>query len=558
MKMKLNRRQMLTQMGIASTIVGGAASVPASAEIDDDAEWQKLWSNDQPSNLNHLTIPDRQHIKRRGRGWQVRPTGSDDKANLEWALRNTPPGGIVRLTHGTFKIGSPIVVADFDGRLVGRGSNSTTVTCTDEFSLEIWEAPGGGRDRGEPKPPPFPRVPVNGSKTKTPPALFEFYKTPLQPGERVVDRATKIEVRGIRCRGAMIGELWAFGDEVLCINVLNSFDWHDPEARQQTTRQDFEMSDVEVDGYRSAEFGVFENACACITVAGSPISTANYNLDGETDGDAFGLSNGGLLEFVPAPGDVTMESCLFRNCRLGPGVVGYKDGRALFSEITTDGCRGNCLQIIDNSNMTVIVRDCDLFCDSFILPPQLVGGIEGLPSSQGCVIALQGSGAAIGYPSNLQWFQLAYNQEAHDRHPEAGPLGTWRPQGPQAAPQRSNVIMIDNTCRSSRTANTYCFHAADLSNFAFSQSTLRTIISNNDCTDSETCISLEHIDRARVRRNECSSLAFGIELHNSPDVVIRNNQFSFTGGEPGCEIRSLNAGAKLDLSRVVPGAGVCL
>lgn len=76
--------------------------------------------------------------------------------------------------------------------------------------------------------------------------------------------------------------------------------------------------------------------------------------------------------------------------------------------------------------------------------------------------------------------------------------------------------------------------------------------------DSETCISLEHVEQAEVMDNQCSGQAFGVELHNAPDVELSNNSFDFPPGEPGCEIRVLSLGEKIDLSRVVPGAGVCL
>lgn len=60
----------------------------------------------------------------------------------------------------------------------------------------------------------------------------------------------------------------------------------------------------------------------------------------------------------------------------------------------------------------------------------LVGGASDVPSSLGRVVAVQGMGAVLGYPPNVQWAVLADNVETHARHPEAGPLGTWRPQGP--------------------------------------------------------------------------------------------------------------------------------
>jgi hypothetical protein len=57
--------------------------------------------------------------------------------------------------------------------------------------------------------------------------------------------------------------------------------------------------------------------------------------------------------------------------------------------------------------------------------------------------------------------------------------------------------------------------------------------------------------------NACSSQAFGVELHNSPRAIVRNNSFEFRSSG-GCEIRVLEPGEKIDSSRVVPGAGVCV
>src|SRR5690606_12126286 len=176
----------------------------------------------------------------------------------------------------------------------------------------------------------FPRLPVEGSTTRGAPALILFYKTPLQAGENPADRANRIVIRNVRCRGAMSGELWAFGDEVRCFNIINSFEWHRPESAPATTRQDVLISGVEVDGYSTPAFGPFENACACITVLGGLILTSNYDLDGDVDGDALGIANGGLLGVTPAEGNVTFRSCTFRNCRVGPGVVGYRDSLIIF------------------------------------------------------------------------------------------------------------------------------------------------------------------------------------------------------------------------------------
>jgi hypothetical protein len=42
---------------------------------------------------------------------------------------------------------------------------------------------------------------------KTAPVLIQFYKTPLVPGEDPAARANRIEIRNLRCRSVMIGEL---------------------------------------------------------------------------------------------------------------------------------------------------------------------------------------------------------------------------------------------------------------------------------------------------------------------------------------------------------------
>jgi hypothetical protein len=496
--------------------------------------------------------PDPDHIIRRARGWKVLPNGYDDHDNLEWALRNTESGGEVRLVNGFYKVGRPIVVADFDGTLAGAGAAFTTMTCTDEFNYELWESLGSP---GSP-PPPFPRVSVNDSTMKTAPVLIQFYKTPLQPGENPAQRANRIEIRNLRCRSVMIGEPWALGDEVLCFNIVNSFDYDSPEAEQVTTRQDVEILGVEVDGYRTSAFAPFDVACACITVVGGTILTDNYNLQGSVDGDALGFLNGGLLDVIPAEGNVTFRSCTFRNCRVGPGVVGYHNATIKFENITTDHCRGNCLQLIDLGNSEIHVHDCDLFCDSFLLPPELAGGAVDVPSSLGCFTAVQGMAAVLGYPHNVQWLALAYDPAAH-QSPETGGLGTWRPRGTTRRPQPSNLVAVDNSCRSSETPNTYCFHLIDLANLGFASPTLLVQMQDNVCQESQTCISLEHVVGGQVFDNQCTSQQYGIELYNSTSTDIRDNQFDFNA-PTGCEIRELAFGDKIDFSRVVPGAGYCL
>lgn len=545
MRRKISRRRFVTNLGLAGAAVGGGWVLPKADALAQPGA--------QRSN------PDPSHIKAKGAGFRVLPNGVDDHANLEWALRNTAAGGTVRLVAGTYRMGSTAVVPDFDGKLVGAGAGKTTITCTDALSYELWEAPGGGRDQGLPKPPPFPRAPIDGSLTHTAPGLILFYKTPLNPGEDPADRANRIEIRDLRCRGAMIGTPWTFGDEVLCFTIINSIDWSNPGSVLETTRQDVYVSGLEVDGYKTAEFPVFENACACITVLGGLILTDNYDLEGATDGDALGASNGALLGVTPAEGDVTFKDCTFRNCRLGPGVVGYKNGDLLFDNVTTDGCRGNCLQLFDNSNCRMEVRDCDLFCDSFLLPPELTpgGALSDIPSSLGCVVALQGSAAAIGFPSNLKWLSLAFDADAHAAHPEAGPLGTWRPLGPASAPGMSRLEIRDNSCVSPGTPNSYCLHVIDAANLAFGLQTVTTTIRDNLCHGSQTCIGVEHVNDCEVRDNKCESLLYGVELHNAYNADVRDNKFEFPRGESDCEIRTLTLGEKLDFYRVAPGAGIC-
>ncbi len=542
-------RNSLTRRSVLSGLAGlGAAAVINKTSVASDTTPETYNTEGDPP-------PARDYLKETGRGWRVSPTGIDDTENLEWALRNTPAGGTVRLASGNFKVAHTIIVPDFDGNLVGAGADKTTITCTDEFNYEIWEAAGA---IGSP-PPRFPRIAIEGSSTRAAPGVILFYKSPPLPGEDPADRANRIEIRDIRCRGAMRGDDWTFGDEVLCFTIANSIDWMSPETTPPTTRQDVLISGVEVDGYASEAFPVFGNSCACITVIGGLVLTDNYDLEGSVDGDMFGTANGGLLGVVPAEGDVTFVDCGFKNCRVGPGVVGYKDGRLLFDNIRTDGCKGNCLQFLDNSGCRMEVRDCDLFCDSFLLPPELaIGGATDVPSSLGCVVAIQGVAAAAGIGFNLRWLTLAVDTVAHDAHPEAGPFGTWRPLGPAFAPaQPCTLKIIGTSCLSSQTENTYCFHVVDLSYAAFGLSSISAEISNNGCNDSQTCMSLEHITQARVWRNDCESRDFGVELYNSAGVEVQDNTFNFPGGT-GCEVRILAPGEKIDLSRVVPGAGSCV
>lgn len=535
---RISRRGFMSRVGVAGAAAGVGYALPnagASAAIGPN--------------------PDASHITPRGRGFRVLPSGGDDRVNLEWALCNTSAGGTVELVAGTYKLGGAAIVPDFDGRLVGAGAGRTTLTCTDEYSYEVWEKNG----KTGPRPEPFPRLPIDNSLTRSAPGLILFYKTPLIGAEDAASRANRIEIKDLRCRGAMIGSPWTFGDEVLCFTILNSVDWHNPNVSQEPTRQDVLLTRVLVDGYRSAELGLFENGCACITVLGAPILSDNYDLTGATDGDALGLSNGALLGVTPAEGDVTFRDCKFVNCRLGPGVVGHKDSLLVFDHIETDGCRGNCVQLFDNSNCDIVVRDCNLFNETFLLPPALAPqGAEGIPSSLGCIAVFQGSGAAVGVPSNLRWLSLAFDPAAREGKPEAGPLGTWRPLGPANVPEPSRVRIVDNRCVSPGTENSYCVHAIDAANLAYNMPSLSVDVVRNRCVGSQTCISLEHLNDGAVRWNRCRGISTGVELHNAAGIRVRNNRFRFTGDdETTCEVLTLAPGQKQDFWRPVPGAGSC-
>jgi hypothetical protein len=130
--------------------------------------------------------------------------------------------------------------------------------------------------------------------------------------------------------------------------------------------------------------------------------------------------------------------------------------------------------------------------------------------------------------------------------------------GPSAAPEPTALLVRGNSCISSATPNTYCVHVVDLANLAFSAPALGAVVHDNSCEDSETCIALEHIQVGRVVDNQCASQAFGIELHNTTNAIVKDNRFGFPPDVDGCEIRFLELGEKLDLSRVAPEAGVCL
>lgn len=58
--------------------------------------------------------------------------------------------------------------------------------------------------------------------------------------------------------------------------------------------------------------------------------------------------------------------------------------------------------------------------------------------------------------------------------------------------------------------------------------------------------------------NDFSSQAYGVELQNSPAARVAANRFDFPSGVAGCEIRVLGLGERIDFSRVVPGAGMCM
>ena len=332
-----SRRDFFSRGAMGAAAAAGAVILPgrpglAESGSDGGAHWP---DDDAPFDdpVHTGDIPDPAHLRRVDRGWVVRPNGVDDHDNLEFAMRHTAPGGVVRLVRGTYKIGRPIVVPNFDGVLRGAGANRTILTCTDELSVELWEASGGG-----PVPPDFPRFPraeIDDAYTLTPTAVFVLYKTPLQPWEDPASRANRIVVKNLRYRGSSIGELTVFGDETAFLSISNSFDWNDPEGAPETTRQDVVVSGVLVDGYSSPAFGPLENAYSCIAILGGFVATPNYDLDGVVDGDALGPANGGVLRFTPAEGDVSITASTFRNCRNGPLVMGYAGHRIRLANLET-------------------------------------------------------------------------------------------------------------------------------------------------------------------------------------------------------------------------------
>lgn len=176
------------------------------------------------------------------------------------------------------------------------------LTCTDEYSYKVWEAPGAGKDLGEPVPPRFPRVPIAGTTTLAALGFIFFYKTPLQPGEDPDERANRVEIRDMRCRGAMRGDESTFGDEVLCFTICNTTDFTSPctgpDSLPVTTRQDVLISNIEVDGYATDAFPIFGNACVCITIAGGLVLTDNYDLNGSVDGELPGRTATSLPSFL--------------------------------------------------------------------------------------------------------------------------------------------------------------------------------------------------------------------------------------------------------------------
>jgi hypothetical protein len=54
-------------------------------------------------------------------------------------------------------------------------------------------------------------------------------------------------------------------------------------------------------------------------------------------------------------------------------------------------------------------------------------------------------------------------------------------------------------CRSSHTPNTYCLHVVDTANLAFRMPSVVASLKGNACEDSQTCISLEHVDQAELK-----------------------------------------------------------
>jgi hypothetical protein len=99
---QMNRRNALKHIGAVGLLASSGMGLSlinrtASAQVD-----LNLRDSFSPDPAVYLSPPDPVHIIRRARGWKVLPNGDDDHDNLEWALRNTEPGGEVRLVSGVY------------------------------------------------------------------------------------------------------------------------------------------------------------------------------------------------------------------------------------------------------------------------------------------------------------------------------------------------------------------------------------------------------------------------------------------------------------------------
>ena len=64
-------------------------------------------------------------------------------------------------------------------RHTGRAGERRRLTCTDELNYELWVNSGGAEKN---RPPDFPRVPIDGSATKSVPGMILFSRGPQKTG----------------------------------------------------------------------------------------------------------------------------------------------------------------------------------------------------------------------------------------------------------------------------------------------------------------------------------------------------------------------------------------
>ena len=285
--------------------------------------------------------------------------------------------------------------------------------------------------RNEPPPPPFPRRPFEGSTTRSARVLSTSTDAVATRERR--RRANRIEIRDIRCRGAMKGELrWRRGAVHQYRQQRGLAPPGERAGHDAPGRGDIGL---EVDSYSTPSFVLRD--CMPASPFWRPDPDVELRFGGRRERrrarprerrtarrHARGRRRHVQIVHVQELPPRT------RRCRSQEQPLALRENlyRRLPRQLPAD-CR--CRQLPG------VGARGNLRCDSFILPPELVGGVTDYPSSLGCVVALQGAFAAVGVPYNVRWHALANDPVAHAAHPEAGPLGTWRPLGPAAAPRGS-------------------------------------------------------------------------------------------------------------------------